>query len=41
MFGFAFHIAGVSASSEVDEKGRMGEPMAWSEQGFLPTNLAK
>eukprot|EP00614_Pseudopedinella_elastica_P012284 CAMPEP_0172610638 /NCGR_PEP_ID=MMETSP1068-20121228/30412_1 /TAXON_ID=35684 /ORGANISM="Pseudopedinella elastica, Strain CCMP716" /LENGTH=396 /DNA_ID=CAMNT_0013414397 /DNA_START=267 /DNA_END=1457 /DNA_ORIENTATION=+ len=31
----------VSASSEVDEKGRVGEPMAWSEQGSLANQFSE
>ena len=31
----------VEASSEVDEKGRVGEPMAWSEQGSFASKLSE
>ena len=31
----------VDASSEVDEKGRVGEPMAWSEKGSFASTLSE
>jgi len=38
---FKLENSRVEASSEVDEKGRMGEPMAWSESNSLANKVSE